>query len=483
MQRKLGFTILVVSALFTSCTVGPNYTKPKLPAAPAYSEKPPASYQESPEWKAAQPSDAVIRGNWWEMFKEPELSALEVQVATANPTVAAAEASFRQARAAVRINRSSLFPSLTADPSITSNHVSANSPTGSVTARGATFGNFTLPFDLSYEADLWGRIRRAITAAREQYQASAADLENVKLSLQSELAMDYFEARSLDAQRELLDNNIVAFRRALELTQNRFNGGLASRAEVAQAETQLHQTEAQRIDIDEARAQYNHAIAVLTGKNPEGYQLAIVPLKRVPPVIPTGIPSQLLERRPDIAIAERQLAAANEEIGIAKAAFYPQLVITATGGLQSGSIVNWFTWPSRLWAVGPGLSQTIFDFGRRRAQLEITEAAYDGYVDRYRESALTAFREVEDNLAALRVLEQEAAKQHDATTSAENSVELAVNRYKGGIVTYLEVITAQTIALTNQRTEVDLMRRRMDASVLLIKALGGGWDNSKLPQS
>lgn len=483
MQRKLGFTILVASALFTSCTVGPNYTKPKLPAAPAYSEKPPASYQESPEWRAAQPSDGVIRGNWWEMFGETELSGLEAQVATANPTVAAAEASFRQARAAVRINRSSLFPTLSTDPSITSNHVSANSPTGSLSARGATFANFTLPIDLSYEADLWGRIRRAITAAREQYQASAADLENVKLSLQSELAIDYFEARSLDAQRELLDNNIVAFRRALELTQNRFNGGLASRAEVAQAETQLHQTEAQRIDIDEARAQYNHALAVLTGKNPESYQLAISPLKRVPPVIPTGIPSQLLERRPDIAIAERQLAAANEQIGIAKAAFYPQLVITATGGLQSGSIVNWFTWPSRLWAVGPGLSQTIFDFGRRRAQLELTEAAYDQYVGRYREAALTAFREVEDNLAALRVLEQEAAKQHDATTSAENSVELAVNRYKGGIVTYLEVITAQTIALTNQRTEVDLMRRRMDASVLLIKALGGGWDTGRLPQS
>ncbi|MFL6452194.1 MAG: efflux transporter outer membrane subunit [Bryobacteraceae bacterium] len=483
MNRKLGFTILVISGLFTSCTVGPNYTKPKVPAAPGYSEQPPASLQESAEWKAAHPSDAAIRGNWWELFNEPELSALEVQVAGANQTVRAAEASFRQARAAVRINRSSLFPSLTVGPAISSNHLSANSPTGSLTARGATFGNFVLPVDLSYEADLWGRIRRGITAAREQYQASAADLENVKLVLQSELAMDYFEARSLDAQRELLGNNIAAFQRALELTQNRFNGGLASRAEVAQAETQLRQTEAQRIDIDEARAQFNHAIAVLIGKNPEEYQLAIAPLKRVPPVIPTGVPSQLLERRPDISIAERQLAAANEEIGIAKAAFYPRLVITATGGLQSGSIVNWFTWPSRLWAIGPELSQTVLDFGRRRAQLEISEAAYDEYVARYRESALTAFREVEDNLAALRVLEQEAAKQHQATTSAENSVQLAVNRYKGGIVTYLEVITAQTIALSNQRTEVDLMRRRMDASVLLVKALGGGWDTGKLPQS
>lgn len=483
MKWKAGFAALVFSTLFTSCMVGPKYTKPNVSVAPAYGEQPPASFKESPEWKRAQPSDAAIRGAWWEMYNEPELSGLEIQVAAANQTVRAAEANFRQARAAVRINRSSFFPSLAVGPSITSNHLSANSPTGSVTARGATFGNFLLPVDLSYEADLWGRIRRAITAAREQYQASAADLENVKLSLQAELAIDYFEARSLDAQRELLDNNIAAFQKAVDLTRNRFNGGLASRAEVAQAETQLHQTEAQRIDIDQARAEYNHAIAVLIGKNPEDYQLAIVPLKRIPPVVPTGVPSQLLERRPDIAIAERQLASANEQIGIAKAAFYPQLVITATGGFQSGSIVNWFTWPSRLWAVGPQLNQTIFDFGRRRAQLEITEAAYDGYIARYRESALTAFREVEDNLAALRVLEEEAAKQHDATTSAETSVQLAVNRYKGGIVTYLEVITAQTIALTNQRTEVDLMRRRMDASVLLIKALGGGWDTSKLPQS
>ncbi len=410
MNRKLGFTILVVSALFTSCTVGPKYTKPSLPAAPAYGEQAPASYQESAEWKAAQPNDGAIRGDWWEIFKEPDLSALEVQVAAANPTVGAAEASFRQARASVRIQRSDLFPTIGVGPGISSNHVSANSPTGSLTARGATFGSFSLPIDVSYEADLWGRIRRSITAAREQYQASAADLQNVKLVLQSELAIDYFEARSLDAERELLDNNITAFRRALELTQNRFNGGLASRAEVAQAETQLHQTEAQRIDVDQARAQYNHAIAVLTGKNPEGYELPVAPLKRVPPVVPTGVPSQLLERRPDIAIAERRLAAANEQIGIAKAAFYPQLVITASGGLQSGSIVNWFTWPSRLWAVGPQLNQTVFDFGRRRAQLEVTEAAYDQYANQYRESALTAFREVEDNLAALRVLEQEAGK-------------------------------------------------------------------------
>lgn len=443
----------------------------------------PSSFTESGGWKPAQPGDANIRGDWWELYGDPQLAALETQVAAANQTVRAAEASFREARALIRFNRSALFPGLTVQPTISSNHVSANSPTGSLNARGATFGNFVLPADLSYEVDLWGRIRRAITAAREQYQASAADLQNVKLSLQSELAIDYFEARSLDAERELLNNNIVAFQRALDLTRNRYNGGVASRAEVAQAETQLDQTQAQAIDIDQARAQFDHAIAVLIGKNPEEFQLAVEPLKRTPPVVPTGVPSQLLERRPDISIAERQVAEANERIGIARAAYFPQLVLTATGGFQAGNIVNWLDWPSRLWAVGPQLSQTVFDFGRRRAQLEMSQAAYEGFVADYRQAALTAFREVEDNLAALRVLEQEAAKQHEATMSAENSVQLALNRYKGGIVTYLEVITAQTIALSNQRTEVDLMRRRMNASVLLIRALGGGWDTTKLPQS
>lgn len=467
--------------ILAGCTVGPNYTKPKVPAAPSYREAPPAQFTESAGWKPAQPADATLRGDWWEMFGDAQLSALEIQVPAANQTLRAADANYRQARAAIAINRSNLYPTLSAGPAITSNHLSANSPTGALTARGATFGTFTLPVDFSYELDLWGRIRRGITSAREQYQASSADLENVKLSLQSELAVDYFDLHSLDAATEILSNNVTAFEKALALTQNRYEGGVASKAEVTQAQTQLDQTQAQLIDLEEARAQFEHAIAVLIGKNPEELKLPVLPLKTTPPVIPTGIPSQLLERRPDIAVAERRLAAANEQIGIAKAAFYPQLVITATGGFQSGSIVNWFTWPSRLWAVGPQLGQTLYDAGRRRAQVESVTAAYDSYVADYQQSALVAFREVEDNLAALRVLEREAAKQHEATVAAENSVQLAVNRYKGGLVTYLEVITNQAIALSNERAEVDLVRRRMDASVLLIKALGGGWDTSKLP--
>jgi NodT family efflux transporter outer membrane factor (OMF) lipoprotein len=348
---------------------------------------------------------------------------------------------------------------------------------------GRQYGLFSLPVDVSWDIDFWGRIRHTIANAREQYQASAADLENVKLQLQTELAADYFEARSLDAQKRILDDTVVAYQKALDLTRNRFNGGVASRVEVAQAQTQLNQTEAQAMDIGAARAQFQHAIAVLMGKTPETFTLPITPLKDPPPMIPVGLPSQLLERRPDIAVAERQVAAANEQIGIAQSAFFPDLVLTATGGFSAGSIVNWFTWPSRVWSVGPSLAQTIFDGGRRRGQVESTEAAYDATVATYRQTSLVALQEIEDNLSALRILEEESAKQHEATTSAEDSLQLSLNRYKGGLVTYLEVITAQSIALTNERTEVDLLRRRMGASVQLVKALGGGWNVNQLPTS
>ncbi|MDQ2773886.1 MAG: efflux transporter outer membrane subunit [Acidobacteriota bacterium] len=474
------FTVLALACVLTSCTVGPKYTKPSVPSAPAYSEQPPAAFKESAGWKTAQPADSQIRGNWWELFGDSQLSALEAQVEPANQSLKVAEANFREARSEIQYNRSFLFPQAGVGPGITPTRTSANSSTG---RPGSTYGTFVFPVTASYDADLWGRIRRSITIAREQYQASAADLENVKLELQADLAVDYFEARSLDAQREILDNNVVGYQRALQLTQNRFQGGVASKAEVAQAQTQLSQTQAQDIDVAAARANYEHAIAVLIGKVPEGFSLPRMPLKAEPPAIPVGIPSQLLERRPDIASAERQAAAANEQIGIARAAFFPDLVITATGGFESGSIVNWFAWPSRFWAIGPGLAEEVFDAGRRRAQLQIAQAGYEGTVANYRQTALGAFQEVEDNLSTLRILEQEQVKQHEATLAAQNSADLSVNRYKGGLVTYLEVITAQTIALENERTDADLLRRRMDASVQLIKALGGGWDISKLPKT
>jgi NodT family efflux transporter outer membrane factor (OMF) lipoprotein len=389
-----------------------------------------------------------------------------------------AEANFRQARAAIKLNRSALFPTITAGAQITSNRVSTYNPTG---VRGNQYAVFALPVDATWDADFWGRIRKSIATAREQFQASAADLQNVKLQLEAELAVDYFEARSLDAQKQLLDDTVIAYEKALQLTQNRYSGGVASRAEVAQAQTQLDQTQAQDIDLGVARAQFGHATAVLLGKNPEEFRLPPGVWNQAPPAVPLGVPAQLLQRRPDIAAAERQVAAANEQIGIAKTAFFPDLVISATGGFQAGSIVNWFAWPSRFWGGGPQLAETVFDFGRRRAQVESTEAGYDATVANYRQTVLTAFQEVEDNLAALRILEQESAKQQEATAAAESSLELAMNRYKGGLVTYLEVITAQSIALANERTEVDLLRRRMDATVLLIKALGGGWDASQLP--
>jgi NodT family efflux transporter outer membrane factor (OMF) lipoprotein len=431
-------------------------------------------------WQAAQPNDSQLRGNWWELFGDPQLNALEQQVPLANQTLKIAEANFRQARVLIKINQSQLYPTVSVAPSITHNRISGNAPSS---LPGRQFGEFSLPIDVSWDIDFWGRIRRTIANAREQFQASGADLENVKLELQSELAVDYFEARSLDSQKKLLDDTVVAYAKALQLTQNRYDGGVASKAEVAQAQTQLDQTQAQDIDVGTGRAQFEHAIAVLIGKTPEEVKVPPMPLNQTPPGIPVGLPSQLLERRPDIAATERRVAAANEQIGIAKAAFWPDLVISATGGLQAGSIVNWFAWPSRFWAVGPQLTQTIFDAGRRRSQVESAQAGYDATVANYRQTALTAFQEVEDELSTLRILEQESEKQHEASVAAENSLQLSLNRYKGGLVTYLEVITAQSIALTNERTEVDLLRRRMDASVGLVKALGGGWDVSKLPQT
>jgi NodT family efflux transporter outer membrane factor (OMF) lipoprotein len=480
MRIQLGLLAITVAALLVSCTVGPKYAKPTVPSAPAYSEQPPQQFAEAQGWRTAQPSDAMLKGKWWEIFDESELNALEEQVGPANQTLKIAEANYRQARANIQFQRSFRFPTVSVGPAISSNRISSNNPAAQ---QGLTYGYFSLPISASYDADLWGRIRKSVEAARDQSQASAADLENVKLELQTELASYYFVIRGQDSQKRLLDDTVVVYQKAFDLTNNRYNGGVASKAEVAQAKTQLNQTQAQEIDLGVERAQLEHAIAVLTGRPPEGFHVAAAELKNTLPVIPVGIPSQLLERRPDIAASERQVAAANEQIGIAEAAFYPDLVIAAEGGLQAGNIVNWFTWPSRFWSLGPQLAQTIFDAGRRRSQVDISRAAYDATVASYRQTSLTAFQEVEDNLSTLRILELEIAKQHEATQSAENSQDLAMNRYKGGLVTYLEVITAQSIALSNERTEVDLMQRRMDASVQLVRALGGGWDYSKLPKA
>jgi NodT family efflux transporter outer membrane factor (OMF) lipoprotein len=464
--------------LLAGCTVGPNYKRPQVPVAPSFSEQPPQSFTESQGWKQAQPADETLRADWWQLFGSSELDRLEEQVNPSNQTLKAAEARFREARTLIQLNRSALFPTISTAPTLGNSRLSQNAPTG---ARPGDYGQYTLPLDINYELDAWGRVHRSVTAAREETQASEADLETIRLSVHAELAMDYFEMRSLDAQKHLLDETLVAYQRALELTQNRFDGGLSSRAEVAQARTQLETARSQDIGVGVDRATHEHAIAVLMGHPPESLHLEAAPLNSTPPVIPVGIPSQLLERRPDIAAAERRAAEANEQIGIARAAFFPNLIITATGGFEGSTPINWLTWPSRFWAVGPTVMETIFDAGRRRATSDQAVASYDETVANYRQAALTAFQQVEDNLATLRVLEQQAAAQRIAVEAAQQSLDLSLNRYKGGLVTYLEVATAQSIALQNEFAEVDILRRRMDASILLIKALGGGWDVTKLP--
>ena len=467
--------------LLTACMVGPKYTKPPAPVPAAYKELASNPTQQMKGWKTAQPQDQVIRGRWWETFNDPRLNGLEERVDVSNQNLKVAEAQFRQARALVRFYRASYYPTLSVAPSITGEQFSKNSPTLSSLA-GRSYGDYVLPFDLSYEADVWGRIRRSVEAARASAQASAGDHETVKLSIHAELAVDYFELRGLDAQKQLLDSTVVAYQKALDLTTNRYNGGLAAKAEVAQAETQLEATQAQALDVGVQRAQYEHAVALLVGQPASTFSILSLPISVPPPKIPVGLPSELLERRPDVAAAERRVAAANAQIGVARAAFFPTILLSASAGFEGSGITSWLSWPSRMWAVGPSLVQTIYDAGRRRAASEQAQAAYDANVASYRESVLTAFQEVEDNLAALRILDEESKKQDQAVQAAERSLALSTNRYKGGLVTYLEVVTAQSAALTNERTAVEILTRRMNASVLLIKALGGGWSVSNLPQ-
>jgi NodT family efflux transporter outer membrane factor (OMF) lipoprotein len=359
---------------------------------------------------------------------------------------------------------------------------SPNEPYFNQSAANNGSGNFLLPVDLSYEIDLWGRVRRSVNAARENAQSSAADLATARLSLQVELAIDYCELRSADSQRALLNDTVQAYQQALQLTQNRFEGGASPKSDVTQAATQLQQAQVQLTDVGVERAQYEHAIATLIGKPPASFSLPAAPMHVTPPVIVPGLPSELLERRPDIASAERQMAQANEQIGIARAAYFPTLGLGGEAGFQGTSALNWLTWPSRFWSVGPTFSETLFDAGRRRATSQMALANYDAAVANYRQTTLTAFQQVEDNLAALRILDIEAKQQHQATASAEESLMLFNNRYQGGVDTYLQVITSQTTALQNERNDIDIQRRRMDATVLLVKALGGGWTTAELPK-
>lgn len=468
---KLFFAVAAGLVLLNGCAVRPRYSKPSTTTPPAYKETP-------PNWKGAQPADQAIRGKWWEVFQDPQLNSMEEQASVSNQTLKAAQAQFAQARALLRLNRADLYPTLTAGASATRTHESLNRP-----LRGPTnvFTDLVLPFDVSYEADVWGRVRRTVEAARSGAQASAADVESVSLSLHAELAVDYFQLRTLDAEERLLNITVAGFEKALELTQNRYKGGVASAVDVAQAQTLLETTRAQAVDIQVQRAQFEHAIATLIGKPASSFNIAPAPWTTPPPAVPTGLPSDLLERRPDIAGAERRVSAANAQIGVARAAYFPQITLNATGGFESTSVSNWLSGPSGFAAAGLSALVTALDVGRRRAINDQAVAAYDQSVATYRQTILTAFQEVEDNLAALRILEKEAGTQEAAVAAAQHSLELSVNRYKGGVSNYLEVITAQSIALSDQRAAMDILRRRMTASVLLIKALGGGWDVSQMP--
>jgi NodT family efflux transporter outer membrane factor (OMF) lipoprotein len=467
--------------LLPSCKVGPDYKRPPVQTPTAFKELPPAGSPEAAQWAPAQPSDAIARGKWWEIYNDPELNALEEQVSISNQNLKQAEAQFREAKLNVRIARSYLFPTVTTSPSIVNARSSITGTPGNQNFVPTSRTTYDLPVDVSYEADIWGSVRREFQAIVEAAQVSDAQLENARLSYQAELAQDYFQLRGTDGEKALLQTTVKSYEEYLKLTQDRFNNGVASGSDVAQAQTQLNTARAQLIDFDVARAQFEHAIAVLTGKAPAELSVSAGPIKITPPPVPVGVPSTLLERRPDIAAAERQMAAANEQIGIAQAAFYPTISISAAAGLESNQFLKWISWPSRFWSVGPQLAETLFDAGRRRATVQQNMAAYDATVANYRQTVLVGFQQVEDNLAALRVLEKEAQAENDAVLAAQNSLDISTYQYKAGTVNYLTVITEQAILLQDQVQALNILTRRMDASVILIEALGGGWNTSKLP--
>lgn len=468
-------------ALVVGCTVGPNYKRPTAPVPPAFKELAPPPSIPNGTWKQAQPADQTLRGKWWEIYHDPELNALEEKVAVSNQTLKAATEQYLSARAAVQAARANYYPTLSAGPSISRDRLSRNRPT---TASGAInqYNDFAIAGQASWEPDFWGQIRRSVEASRATAQASAADLANVELSIRSELALDYFELRGLDLQKQLLDTTVTSFTDSLELTRTRFKGGVATDSDVALAETQLESTRAQDIDVGVARAQFEHAIAVLIGQPASTFSLAPSPLNLPLPQVPAGLPSELLERRPDIAGMERRADAANAQIGIAIAAYYPNITLSGTGGFESKSPGTWIQGPSSLWSLGASASELLFDAGRRHALTEEARDNYEVTVANYRQNVLSAFQEVEDNLAALRILNQEAATQAAAVAAAERSLDISTRRYKQGLDDYLVVLTAQTALLTNQRTQADITTRQFAANVQLIKALGGGWDTSQLPK-
>jgi len=469
------FLALSFSAIaLGGCTVGPKYVRPTVDTPAAYKET-------GDEWKVAAPSDAMSKGAWWELYNDPQLNALEDQLTVSNQSLKAAQDQFAEARAAVRAVRAQYYPNLSVSPVITGIGQSQNKATYANTGH-QTYGDYQIPFDVAYEPDLWGRVKQSVASSRAQAQASAADVANVALAVHAELALDYFDLRAMDSQKQLLDSTVSSYAEALRLTQSRYNGGLASGVDVAQAQTQLETTRAQAVDVGVARSADEHAIAVLIGKPASDFKIDPLPLTVPPPAIPPGLPSTLLERRPDVAASERLVASENALIGVARTAYYPNILISGAGGFDSAKITTLLQGPSAFWSLAGSAAETIFEGGLRRAVVQEAQANYNTSVDNYRQTVLVAFQEVEDNLSALRILEDEAKTEDGAVAAAQHSLSLSESRYRGGVANYLEVTTAQSAALADERSAVDILARRMAASILLIKALGGGWDATQIPQ-
>src|SRR6266516_3962515 len=466
--------------LIGGCSFAPKYQWPAVQIPAAFKELTPQSPDATNLWKIAKPNDAALRGKWWEMFTNTQLNALEEQVAVSNQNVAAAFANFLSARAMVKEARSQLFPTLAANPAVTRSRV-VGTQSGS-SSSSSTLSDYSLPLDASWQPDLWGRIRNTVKGNAFEAQATAADLQNTRLSAQAELAADFFQLRAQDALKQLFDDAVRAYSESLDLTTVRFQTGIASDQDVAQAEIQLQTAEAQATNLGILRAQLEHAIALLIGKPPAAFSLPVEPLNASPPAPPIGVPSELLERRPDIAAAERRVAESNARIGVAKDAYYPNVTLSASGAFQSVSISSLLNWSSRAWSVGAGLAETIFDAGLRKATVEQFRADYDNTVAKYRQTVLTAFQQVEDNLATVRILAHQVEQQETVVKSSERYLTLANDRYKLGIDSYLNVITAQTTYLVNRQTLVNLRTQQMTASVLLVEAVGGGWDASQIPR-
>jgi NodT family efflux transporter outer membrane factor (OMF) lipoprotein len=457
------------------CTVGPDYKRPEAPGSAAFKEQPPPG-----SWKQAQPGAGSLGDKWWQLYGDAQLDALEEKINVSNQTLKSATGQYLAARDQIRVARAAYFPTLGVEPSVSRIRLSKNQPNTLVGTTKFDYSILALQGQAQWEPDLWGQVRRTVEQARADAQASAADLANVALSLHAELALDYFLLRGLDTQKQLLDTTLASDADELQLARVRFAGGVANAVDVAQAETQYLQVKAQGIDVGVQRAQFEHAIATLIGVPAATFALAPSPLAAKLPVVPPGVPSELLERRPDVAAAERRLAAANAQIGIAVAAYYPNIILSATGGFESGSLASWLQVPSLFWSLGASALETLFDAGRRHALTDQARDLYEGQVATYRQSVLGAFQDVEDNLAALRILADEAEAQAAAVESARQSLALSHKRYKGGVTTYLEVLTAQTIQLSNERAQADVATRRVTASVQLIRALGGGWTAAQI---